>query len=138
MTDRISREQRSRNMVAVRSSGNVTTELALIKLFKKAGIRGWQRRQKVSGIHPDFIFIKKRIAVFVHGCFWHGCGWHGEIPASNRKFWSNKINENKKRDRYVVRKLKVVGWKIVCFWEHEIEKKPKIVIAKIKKSLHPY
>ncbi len=135
MTDRISHKQRSRNMAAVRSSGNVTTELALIKLFKKAGIKGWRRHQKISGIHPDFVFTKKQIAVFVHGCFWHGCRWHGDIPVSNRKFWNNKINGNKKRDLYITRKLMDIGWKGLRIWEHEIKMNPKTVITKTKKSL---
>lgn len=137
MADRISREQRSRNMAAVRSSGNVTTELALIKLFRKAGIKGWRRHQRISGIHPDFVFMRQRIVVFVHGCFWHGCRWHGEIPVSNRKFWSNKISKNKIRDRYIVQELKRTGWKVVRIWEHQIEKIPKNVIVKIKKMLNP-
>lgn len=135
MVDRISREKRSRNMAAVRSSGNVTTELALIKLFRKAGIKGWRRHQKISGIRPDFVFMKKRIAVFVHGCFWHGCRWHGDIPVSNRKFWNNKISGNKKRDLHITRKLRDIGWKGLRIWEHEIKMNPKIVIAKTKKSL---
>lgn len=122
-------------MAAVRSNGNATTELALIKLFRKARIRGWRRHQKISGIHPDFVFTKKGIAVFVHGCFWHGCRWHGEIPISNRKFWNNKISRNKKRDLDITRKLKNTGWKILCIWEHEIKMNPKIVIAKTKKLL---
>lgn len=135
MVDRISREQRSRNMAAIRSSGNVTTELALIKLFRKAGIKGWRRHQKIFGIRPDFIFPNQRIAVFVHGCFWHGCRWHGDIPVSNRKFWKNKISGNKKRDRIVSQKLNYAGWRVLCFWEHEVKKKPQAVIAKIIKSL---
>ncbi|MDP2638769.1 MAG: very short patch repair endonuclease [Candidatus Azambacteria bacterium] len=122
-------------MAAVHSSGNATTELALIKLFKKAGIKGWRRHKKISGIHPDFVFTKKRIAVFVHGCFWHGCRWHGDIPVSNRKFWNNKINGNKKRDLYITRKLMDISWKGLRIWEHEIKINPGNVIMKTKKSL---
>ncbi|MFH1762222.1 MAG: very short patch repair endonuclease [bacterium] len=135
MTDRISREQRSRNMAAVRSSGNVTTELALIKFFRKAGIRGWRRHQRISGIHPDFVFTKQRIAVFVHGCFWHGCSLHGTVPDSNRKFWSNKISRNKERDRYVTRALESAGWKVFRIWEHQIKNNPPKVILKLGKML---
>ncbi len=133
MADRISTEQRSRNMAAVRSRGNITTELALVKIFRKTKITGWRRHQKIFGIRPDFVFSKQRIAVFVHGCFWHGCRWHGEIPVSNRKFWREKINMNKNRDRIVNRELKHTGWKVLRFWEHELKKKPKAITTKIKK-----
>lgn len=135
MADRITREQRSRNMAAVHSRGNATTELALVKIFRKAKITGWRRYKKVADVRPDFIFLKPQVAVFVHGCFWHGCRWHGEIPASNRKFWREKININKNRDCIVNRKLKHAGWKILRIWEHEIKRKPEVVVVKIKKAL---
>jgi len=135
MTDKISTEQRSRNMAAVRSHGNITTELALVKIFRKARITGWRRHQKISGICTDFIFLKQRVIVFVHGCFWHGCRWHGEIPKSNQKFWREKISRNRKRDRIVNWKLKHMGWKVLCFWEHEIENNPQAINVKIKKFL---
>ena len=135
MTDRISHKHRSRNMAAVRSSGNVTTELALIGIFKKARIRGWRRHRRISGIRPDFVFIRQRIAVFVHGCFWHGCSLHGTIPDSNRKFWDNKISANKERDLRVTRELESVGWKVFRIWEHQIKNNPSKVILKIGKVL---
>jgi DNA mismatch endonuclease (patch repair protein) len=136
MTDRVSKEQRSKNMAAVRSSGNITTELALIKIFKKYGIKGWLRNQKILGIHPDFIFKRQRVAVFSHGCFWHGCKLHGEIPISNKKFWREKIRKNINRDERSAKKLKGAGWKVLCFWEHEIKKKPDSVARKVKKQSH--
>ena len=132
MTDRISKEQRSYNMSAVRSHGNSTTELALAKIFRKAKITGWRRHKKVIGIHPDFVFSKQRIAVFVHGCFWHGCRWHGEIPASNIEFWREKINKNKNRDKAVNINFGHAGWKVVCFWEHEISNNPATFLKKLK------
>ena len=137
MADRISTEQRSRNMAAVRSRGNVTTELALVRIFRKEKITGWRRHERIFGIRPDFVFLKQRVAVFVHGCFWHGCRLHGEIPASNRKFWREKINTNKNRDRIVNRKLRRIGWKVLRVWEHEIKKKSEAVTAKIRKVLLP-
>lgn len=133
MTDRISKEQRSRNMSAVHSRGNLSTELALVKIFRKEKITGWTRNKKIVGIHPDFVFLKRRAAVFVHGCFWHGCRWHGEIPASNIKFWHKKIDSNINRDLVVKIKLRKAGWKVLYLWEHEFKGDSGVILAKIKK-----
>lgn len=135
MADRISRKQRSRNMAAVRSKGNTTTELALIKIFRRYKISGWKRNQRVFG-RPDFIFNKEKIALFIDGCFWHGCRWHGSLPESNRKFWREKIYINKKRDQLVNRKLRNIGWIVFRIWEHEINKDSASFIMKIRGFLH--
>lgn len=119
-------------MSAVRSRGNASTELALVKILRKEGITGWNRNKKVVGIRPDFIFLKPKIAVFVHGCFWHGCKKHGQMPSSNVKFWEEKITKNKIRDKRANATLKKSGWRVICFWEHQVGKTPISVIKKIK------
>ncbi|MFA5830862.1 MAG: very short patch repair endonuclease [Candidatus Paceibacterota bacterium] len=123
MTDRITKEQRSKNMSAVRSRGNKTTEIELIKQFRRGKITGWRRNQKIFGIRPDFVFWKQRIAIFVHGCFWHGCKKDKTIPKTNRIFWEKKIENNKKRDRISSEILKKNGWKVMKIWEHDLKKK---------------
>ncbi len=135
MTDRISKEKRSRNMAAVRSRGNLSTELALIKIFRKEKITGWKRNKKIVGICPDFVFYKAKVAVFVHGCFWHGCRWHGEIPESNKEFWRKKITINKQRDFIVKKKLKKAGWRVLYLWEHELKRDYSSIFAKITKII---
>jgi len=120
-------------MSAVRSRGNASTELALVKIFRKEKINGWNRHKKIVGIRPDFVFLKPRVAVFVHGCFWHGCRWHGEIPVSNRKFWQKKIDANKIRDLAVRKKLKGAGWKVLYLWEHEIKGDCGVILDKIQR-----
>ena len=71
MSDVFDNKKRSEIMKNVRSNNNKSTELKLIKLFKEYGITGWKRKYKVKG-HPDFVFLKEKIAIFVDGCFWHG------------------------------------------------------------------
>ena len=133
--DRITKQQRSKNMAAVRSRGNASTELALAKIFRKEKIIGWSRHKKIHGIRPDFVFPKRKLAVFVHGCFWHGCRLHRNIPSSNVKFWREKIAVNKRRDARATGCLQASGWKVLRFWEHEIKKNPERIIGKIKKTL---
>src|SRR3989454_673270 len=50
-------------------------------------------------IRPDVVFTRRRVAVFVDGCYWHGCPDHGRLPASNRAYWTAKIAGNRIRDQ---------------------------------------
>ena len=53
MVDCFTRNERSDVMSSVKSSKNKSTELALIKVFKKYGIKGWRRNSNLFG-KPDF------------------------------------------------------------------------------------
>lgn len=117
--DKISPQARSEIMSHVRSSGNKTTELAMVNVFKANGITGWRRKYPAFG-KPDFVFPKDRLAIFVDGCFWHGHPERCRIPTSNREYWIEKIERNKKRDKLVNKTLKAKGWHVLRFWEHEI------------------
>lgn len=133
--DRHSKEQRSRNMSAVKSKNNLSTEKALGKIFRKMKVKGWRRQNtKIFG-KPDFIFNKQRIAIFIDGCFWHGCKEYNSIPKTNRRFWTDKINKNILRDKLVSKNLKKAGWKVLRVWEHEIRQSPDKCLNKIYKLL---
>lgn len=121
MTDRISKNQRSELMRAVKSKGNLSTEIALIEVFKKRGIKGWRRNYKLPG-KPDFVFPKLRIALFADGCFWHGHNCRNTKPATNIDYWQSKIQRNIERDREVEKELTNRGWYVVRVWECEIKK----------------
>jgi DNA mismatch endonuclease, patch repair protein len=125
-------EQRSRNMSAIRSRGNKTTERALRFRLVRAGIRGW--RLCVGDVlgKPDFVFSGERVVVFVDGCYWHGCPRCYRAPTSNTSYWSEKFSRNKRRDRTVTKLLKRAGWNVLRIWEHEIERSPERVVEKVK------
>jgi len=106
-------------MSSVKSKGNSSTELALIKIFKANNISGWRRHQPVVG-HPDFVFWEKKIAVFADGCFWHGHKCRNTEPKDNRDFWKQKIKRNMLRDKKHNYSLKNSGWIVIRFWECEI------------------
>jgi len=109
-------------MARIRSSGNKDTELKLIMVFKRHAIIGWRRRALVFG-KPDFVFPKRKLAVFVDGCFWHGCPIHATQPKQNAEFWREKIARNQARDRLVTRTLRARGWRVIRLWEHELTKR---------------
>jgi DNA mismatch endonuclease (patch repair protein) len=114
--DNVRREIRSKIMASVRSEGNLTTEILLGQLLRAAGVRGYRKHWPVQG-KPDFAWPGRKIAVFVDGCFWHGCTKCKSLPTSNVKFWKNKIENNRRRDRRVTRALRRQGWKVVRIWE---------------------
>ncbi len=82
-------------MASIRSRGNGTTELALGKLLRAAGLLGYRKHWPVSG-KPDFAWPGRKIAVFVDGCFWHGCTKCKYLPRTNSVFWKEKFAANKK------------------------------------------
>ena len=113
-------ETRSKVMASVKSCGNKSTELRFISILKVWSINGWRRHYRLSG-KPDFTFPKKRIVVFIDGCFWHGCPKHCRMPASNVPYWENKIKGNVRRDNRIRNALKEKGWTVYRFWEHELK-----------------
>lgn len=126
MTDVFTPRKRSEIMSRVRSKRNAATEMRAIRIFREYKIRGWRRDYRVQGA-PDFVFPKKRVAVFVDGCFWHGCPMHGSEPRSNSRFWKAKLARNKSRDRLVTRNLRAKGWRVVRVWQHELSSPNRIV-----------
>lgn len=109
--DHVSQEIRSKIMASVRSKGNRTTELALGRILWAAGLRGYRKHWPITG-RPDFAWPGLKVAVFVDGCFWHGCRCK-YLPRSNRRFWRDKIERNKRRDRRVSQQLRRAGWSVV-------------------------
>lgn len=100
MADIFDAEKRSDIMRQVKSKKNKSTELRLIEIFKHNGITGWRRNYQVKG-HPDFVFPKEKIAVFVDGCFWHGHDCRNTRPADHQEYWQKKRERNMKHDQEV-------------------------------------
>ena len=118
MSDVFSRKKRSEVMSRIRGSGNLSTELRLIKLLRANGLSGWRRKHPLPG-KPDFVFPEPGLCVFVDGCFWHGCPDHSSRPKTNARYWSDKVQINYRRDRQTDDLLKGAGWTVVRIWEHE-------------------
>ena len=116
MADTVDKKQRSQNMVAIKSRGNRTTELRMAAMLRKNSLSGWKRHCRLEGT-PDFCWEKKRIVLFVDGCFWHGCPFCYKYPKSNIRYWKEKVKTNRKRDQKVTRLLRRSGWKVVRVWE---------------------
>jgi len=129
MTDVHSKKQRSYNMSKIRSK-NTKPEIMLRENLKKYGVKTRNIKHKVYG-NPDIVFYRKKVAVFIDGCFWHKCPKCFIEPKNNAAFWRKKLDGNVKRDKKVNRVLKKEGWKVIRFREHQIRENPKKCIDKI-------
>ncbi len=115
-------ETRSYNMSQIKSK-DTKPELLVRKFLFANGFRYKLHDKKLSG-KPDISFPKLRTAIFVHGCFWHGhdnCRYY-VVPKTRTKFWTNKIEGNKKRDEENTLHLKNEGWKVLSIFECELKK----------------
>lgn len=81
---------------------------------------------------PDIVFTRRKVAVFVDGCFWHGCPEHQVMPKSNPDYWVPKFASNIARDLRVSAALTEAGWLVVRIWEHEdVDEAVQRVIAAV-------
>ena len=133
MADFLSKTKRSIRMAAIRGRNNKTTEMVVASLLRRNGVNGWRRHLALPG-RPDFAFTHSRIAIFVDGCFWHGCPIHFRSPASNPKFWREKIQSNKRRDRRTSAMLRKEGWRVLRIWEHDLRDVNK-VLGRIQRAV---
>lgn len=117
--DRHTKEQRRRNMQAIRSR-NTKPEMIVRKFLHAAGFRYRLHDKRLPG-HPDIVLPKYHCVVFVHGCFWHGheCETF-RWPQSNADFWRRKIEDNRLRDERQQDALRADGWRVIVIWECEL------------------
>ncbi|MCG5459778.1 very short patch repair endonuclease [Micromonospora sp. PSH03] len=96
-------------------------ERRLRSILHKRGLRYRVSRRPLSDLRrtADIVFPAARIAVFVDGCYWHGCPDHYRPARVNDRFWQEKIDGNRARDRETDQLLTEAGWHVMRVWEHE-------------------
>ena len=126
MTDVFSPEKRSDVMRQVKAKGT-SPELKVRKLLWGMGLRYRLNRKDLPGA-PDIALPSRRLAVFVHGCFWHGhdCARGARVPKQNRPYWTAKIERNRQRDVRAQAELKAKGWTPLVVWECELKDRPAL------------
>ncbi len=119
MTDVFDPAKRSAVMRAIKSK-DTAPELKVRRAAHALGLRFRLERSDLPG-KPDLVFPARRIALFVHGCFWHGhtCPRGARIPQANRAYWTAKIARNTTRDKATLAALRKLGWKPAVIWECE-------------------
>ena len=120
MTDVHTREQRSRNMAAIRWR-DTKPEVRVRRALHAMGFRFRLHRKDLPG-RPDIVLPKFRTAIFVHGCFWHchRCKYGSVVPATRAEFWAAKRGGNVARDGRNTAALRRLGWRVVVLWECEV------------------
>ncbi|WP_255647253.1 very short patch repair endonuclease [Nocardiopsis sp. MT53] len=96
-------------------------ELAVRRLVHAAGLRYRVSARPLPALRrtADLVFTRRRVAVFVDGCFWHGCPEHHTTARTNAAYWAEKVRANRERDADTDRRLGEAGWTVLRFWEHE-------------------
>lgn len=106
-----------RSRMQLQKSRHTLPELRLADALRRRGFKVETHPAGVPGT-PDIVLPVRRVAVFVHGCYWHGCPRHFTVPRNNRRWWLDKIARNKERDRRKAARLRRQGWCVVTVWEH--------------------
>ncbi len=73
LVDRLTPEQRHKNMKAIKSKDSKIERMLRVELWSR-GFRYRKNAKNVYG-HPDIVFIGKKVAVFCDSEFWHGYDW---------------------------------------------------------------
>lgn len=129
MADNLSKDKRSRVMASIKGK-NTRPELLVRKMLWTSGIRYRTHDGTIFG-RPDISNKKRKVAVFIDGCFWHGCSQCYKEPTSNVEYWKEKICRNKDRRRKVMSELGAKNWHVLEFWEHEVLADPRSVARQI-------
>lgn len=115
-------------------SRDTRPELALRRCAHAAGLRYRVGIRPIPAVRrtADLVFPRRKVAVFMDGCFWHRCEAHFKLPRTNRDYWSNKIERNAVRDRDTDDLLVAAGWTVIRIWEHE---RPEGAVARIQRAV---
>ncbi len=120
-TDVYGPEKRSAVMRAVKGR-STTPERAVRRLIWSLGGRYRLNRADLPG-KPDIVLAGRRLAIFVHGCFWHGhdSARGARVPKANRDYWTGKIGRNRARDAAARAALEAGGWRVETIRECELK-----------------
>ncbi len=126
MVDTVTPEVRSRMMRAIHAR-NTQPEIRVRRYLHAVGLRFRLHARSLPGC-PDLVLPGRRVAIFVHGCFWHqhpGCPY-ATTPATRQEFWQSKFAANKARDALVADRLKAIGWQVITVWECQTKEKSEL------------
>jgi DNA mismatch endonuclease (patch repair protein) len=121
MTDVFTPAQRSAVMRRVKGK-DTSPELKVRRALHRLGARFRLHRKDLPGA-PDIVLPGRRLAIFVHGCFWHGhdCARGARVPKQNRDYWLGKVGRNRERDVVNRAALEAAGWRVETVWECELK-----------------
>lgn len=117
-------------------SKDTQPELLLRQALWQAGLRGYRVHWKGAPGKPDVCYPGRKLAIFLHGCFWHRCPYcQLTLPKSNVAFWTEKFTRNIARDHQHRERLRAAGWHVLVIWACQLQKNLAGCVFTIK-SLH--
>lgn len=131
--DPLSASQRRALMQSVKQR-DTRPEIVLRLALWSAGFR-YRINRRIGRTTPDLLFVGKRVAVYVDGCFWHGCPRHYSAPKNNASFWKNKVEENRLRDHRGTAALVSAGWTVLRFWSCQVIADLPTVVQSVESAL---
>ena len=135
MPDKISSQQRSRNMSQIKNK-DTTIEIKVRKWLFAHGFRYRKNDKKLPG-HPDVVLPKYKTVILINGCFWHrheNCK-DATTPKTRIDFWTQKFEKNIANDQKTIAALKSLGWNVIILWQCEIEKKFEFLMNGVMENL---
>ena len=135
----------TRRVMQANRSKDTKPELQVRKALRDAGFPGYRLHWKVRGVdgklvgRPDVCYPGRKVAIFVHGCFWHRCP-HCQpvLPKSNREFWEEKIERNMARDSLNRRELQFDGWTVLTIRECKIDEGVEDALVTLSAELYRF
>jgi len=136
VTDVFTPEKRSAVMRRVKGR-DTSPEMKVRRLLTAMGLRYRLHRRDLPGA-PDIVLGPRKVAIFVHGCFWHGhdCARGARVPKQNRDYWTAKVGRNRARDARNQAALLAAGWTPLVIWECEL-KDEAALRARLERALRP-
>ncbi len=102
-------------------------ELKVRRILWRLGARYRLHRKDLPG-KPDIVLPSRKLAIFVHGCFWHGhdCARGSRVPKANRDYWLGKVGRNRARDIETRARLEAMGWRVLVMWECSLKDEARL------------
>ena len=111
---------------------NTGPERHLREALRQAGLGGYRLNWRKAPGRPDIAYPGRKLAIFVHGCYWHHCPrCYPNLPKSNPEFWARKFELNRERDARKRRGLESVGWTVIEAWECDVRDRLAGVVTEI-------
>lgn len=132
----IPRKESTSRVMSANKDKDTKPEILLRKELWSKGFRGYRLHSKKLPGRPDISYSRQKLAIFVNGCFWHRCPiCKPKLPNTNKEFWKEKFNKNKKRDKGKVKILHEQGWHVITLWECEIKTDILKCVKEVSKEL---
>ncbi|MFB6257737.1 MAG: very short patch repair endonuclease [Flavobacteriales bacterium] len=125
-------ERTARTMSRIRGK-NTKPELRFRKALWHAGMKGYRLHYKNAPGKPDIAFPGRKLAIFVHGCYWHRCPYcRPSMPKTHSAFWKEKFRKNVERDQRKKEALEDEDWTVLTIWECQIKKQMEEMVEAVR------